>query len=91
MGLTVLGTLYVGYFKVKSFEFSLGSLGEFCRISDVKIFKGLLLPEFSSKFHQTLQIACIREKYRLLLFLGICQIFKVYGTLNMSKISYDLS
>ena len=36
------------------FEFSLGSLSALCKISDVKIFKSLLLPQFSFSFNQTL-------------------------------------
>lgn len=56
----------------------------FFKISGVKIFKRLvLLPEFSPNFSQTLQKACNQVKYRLFLFLVICQILKVYGTLKI--------
>ncbi len=61
----------------------------FFKISGVKIFKRLvLLPEFSPNFSQTLQKACNQVKYRLFLFLVICQILKVYGTLKISYHSY---
>ena len=45
-----------------------------CKSSNVKVFKRLLLLHFSSNFNQTLQKTFIRGKYRLFLFLGICQI-----------------
>ncbi len=54
----------------------MGSFGALCNFSDVKIFKRLLLPQFSSKFNQTLKKACISGKYRLLLLLATCQILK---------------
>ena len=65
---------------VRFLEFSSGSFGALCKILYVKIFKRLLLQQFSSKFIQTLQKATSRGKYSLLLFLAIWQILKVYGT-----------
>ncbi len=44
----------LGTFHVRFFEFSLGSFGALCKISDVKIFKGLLLTQFSFSSKQTL-------------------------------------
>ncbi len=44
---------------------------------------------FSYNFNQTLvEKACNREKHRPLLFLSICQILKVYGTLQRSYLNY---
>ena len=50
-GLAVLRTPYVGMFLVRSFEITLGSFGSLYKVSDVKIFKRLLLPQFSSTFN----------------------------------------
>ncbi len=44
----------LGAFNVWFFEFSLGSFLALCKISDVKIFKRLLLAQFSSNFNQIL-------------------------------------
>ncbi len=74
-------------FRVRSLEFSLRSFDAPCKISNVKIFKRSLVPQFSSNFNQTLQKACIQGKYRLLLFLDSCQILKGYGTLKISYLS----
>ncbi len=51
----VSGTAYVGYiFHTRFFKFSLGSFGALCIISNVDIFKKLLLPRFSSNFNYLL-------------------------------------
>ncbi len=42
------------YGTFRSGHLSLGSFGALCKISDLKIFKRLLLPQFSSIFNQTL-------------------------------------
>ncbi len=43
-----------GTFDAQFLEFGLGSFGALCQVSDVKIFKRLLLPHFSFNFNQTL-------------------------------------
>ncbi len=45
-----------GTFRVRSFEFSLGLFGALCKISDVKIIKRLLLPQFSSRLFFSLYL-----------------------------------
>ncbi len=67
-----------------------GSIGALCKMSDA-IFKRLLLQQLSSRFNHTLQKACIREKYKLLLFLALCQSLKVYDTLKINYLSYFAS
>ncbi len=80
-----LGTAYVQCRVL----FSLGSFGALCKISDVKISKRLLRPQFSFIFEQTLQKACNRGKYRVSLFLGTFKRnLKVYDTLKISYLSY---
>ncbi len=79
-----------GNFRARSFEFILGSFGALCKISDVKIFKTLLLPQFSFNFNQTLQKACIRENTGYYTC-SICQILKVHGALKRSYLSYIAS
>ncbi len=76
---------YVGCFSVRTFEFSLGSSGALCNFSDVKNFKRLFLPQFSSNFMEN---TVIRGENRLLLFLDICQILKICGTLKISYLSF---
>ncbi len=51
-------------------------------ISYAKIFKRLLLPQFSFSFNQALWKVIIRREYRLLLFGSLPQIKKNYGALN---------
>ncbi len=55
-----------------------GSIGALCKISDVKIFKRLLVPPFSSDFNQTLWKVWWSGEggYRLLLLLAIRQKLK---------------
>ncbi len=48
-----------------------------CKIFDAKIFKRVMLPQFSYSFNQILQKVCMPGKYKLLLFLPILQILKV--------------
>ena len=73
--------------RVRSFEFCLGSFDTLCKISHVQIFKRLLLPQFSSYLNQTLHKACNLAKYKLLLFLAICQTLKAHGILKISYLS----
>ena len=47
--------LLLRYFRIKSFEFTLGSFGSHHKISNVRNIKRLLLSHFSSTFNQTLQ------------------------------------
>ncbi len=61
MGLLELGTANISYFSRSILESILWSFGALCKISDVKIFKRLLLPHISLNFSQTLQKACIPE------------------------------
>ncbi len=72
LGLTVLGTPYVGYFRARTFEFSLVSFGALCQISDVKIFKRLLHMYSSHRFHpistKPYEKHGSQGKYRQLLF-----------------------
>ncbi len=70
-----------------TFEFSLQSFGALCKIPNVRIFKRPLLPQFSSNFNHNLKKSCNPGKYRLLLFLAICQ-FCVHGTLKRSYLCY---
>ncbi len=85
--LVVLETPYERYFSGRVIWVQFEVIRCTLQIPDVKIFKRLLLPQFSSNFNQTLQKACIRGKYRLLLFLSVCHSLKVYGTLNRSYFS----
>ena len=52
--LTVPGLHMLDIFPVRLLEFGLGSFGALCKISDVYIFKRLLLPQFSHSFNQTI-------------------------------------
>ncbi len=55
----------------------------------IKFSKGYTAPSFcpvSNKRDR--KYVLLRRKYRLLLFLVICQIWKVYGTLKISHLSY---
>ena len=61
----VLGRCIYDTFHVWFFEFSSGSFGALCKISDVKIFKTQLLPQVASNFSQNLmESMVIRVKYR---------------------------
>ena len=53
---TYCTTVYIGRVLLMpdSLSLVLGSFGALCKISDVKIFKRLLLPQFSFNFNQTL-------------------------------------
>ncbi len=64
------------------------SASALCKIFNVKLIKRLLLPMFSSNFNQLYRKHVIGRKIRILLFLAICQILKVYGTLKISYTSY---
>ncbi len=77
-----------GTLQVWAYEFNLGSFGALCKISHIKIFKRLLLPQFSSNFNQNLWKAHGNQG-KLLLFLAIC--LKVYCTLKICHLSYIAS
>ncbi len=87
MGLAVLGTTYVGCFSYQILCVQFGvvrcSLQNFWCLD----FQRLLLPLFSSNLTKLTKYGN-RRKYRLLLFLVICQILKTYGTLTICDLSY---
>ncbi len=57
-------------FHVSFFEFSLGSVGALCRISDIKIFEKVIPPIVFIEFQpNVMESMLVRGKYRLLLFL----------------------